>query len=660
LYVGLICIKEIIMRIPSLLLVAVMLILPANLCLAQGAPGGQAPVESVLTHIPSETMGAFVIHDIDGFIDKLDDFVADVMGPAANGFSARMYLSFILPAGGVNMDGDFAAIMLDPAEFGIDAVGEMRAYMEIGNGRQAPREPVVWPFVLFIPADSIYDFLPMPPDQITETTEGDVTRIDMGQTGESIYTATMGGYVLMAMRGDAIEAVLDADDVFEAGMSDLDMELINDSDISVYANMRTAGPLLVDLMEMFADEDPANLPYPYNELPDGTLDMYAELYRDMFEQMDAVNMMFTFTQTGLRFQEALVFAEESVMGEYVAAMPARPGSLLGNLPDNDYVVAMGARYDITEDMREMSLDQLAEVLEWEALDMFDDDVREQIMAIAERVYDQVNEIQFVAGGAPEGHGTVGAALVVDCDDASVLMGSLEDDMELMVDMINAALEDSDEEGRVSLSFVEGEQSVGGLAVTEVSLTIPDSEMTDEELEDIRAVLAMESPTFFVVSPDANTVIYTFGGDTAMIESVMASQGAAPSVASDAGVLRAMNEVAGEPVMLMSFSLGNLGRVGVASMLAVDPEADLAEWPLADMETSSPILIAASAEESTMYITAFVETAVIVDAKNSIEAYEAAQQERMMEEMQERQNDNGAANTPPETGRGPMKPQDEGF
>jgi hypothetical protein len=250
--------------------------------------------------------------------------------------------------------------------------------------------------------------------------------------------------------------------------------------------------------------------------------------------------------------------------------------------------------------------------------------------------------------------------VVDCDDASVLMGSLEDDMELMVDMINAALEDSDEEGRVSLSFVEGEQSVGGLAVTEVSLTIPDSEMTDEELEDIRAVLAMESPTFFVVSPDANTVIYTFGGDTAMIESVMASQGAAPSVASDAGVLRAMNEVAGEPVMLMSFSLGNLGRVGVASMLAVDPEADLAEWPLADMETSSPILIAASAEESTMYITAFVETAVIVDAKNSIEAYEAAQQERMMEEMQERQNDNGAANTPPETGRGPMKPQDEGF
>ncbi len=643
------------MRIKHLLLAVLMLALPVNVCLAQADfdDPDEVPVEPVMNYLPSGTMGVFVVHDIDTFIDKLDAFVGEMMGPMGQGFSVRMYMSYFLPGGGINMNGDFGAIMLDPSEFGVDVMGEMRMYMGLDDmPMDTDVEPAIWPFVLFVPADDFFDFFPMPRSEVTTSVEGDVTCVE-SPFGDSIYTAQLGSYVLIAMRADAIQAVIDAEDTIDADLTEMDMSLIGESDISAYANMRIAGPLVVDMLEMLAEEDPADLPEPFNQFPPGTFEMYAEVYSNMLDQMDSVNLMFTFTETGLKFQEALAFAADSVYGEYIASMPVKPGSLLGSLPNNDYIFAMGSRSDVTAEMKELSLVQLDDILEWEAIAMLSDDMRAQIRATAERFYDQVDGMQFVIGGAPEDNGIIGAALVMDCEDSAVLMSSLEEDMTLLADMMNAWAIEAGEEGRVATTLAENVDSVAGASVTRVTFDVTGEEMDADELEDFQAILSMDTPTLLVSAPDANTVVYTFGGEMAMMESVMDTQTGMASVANDSGVVSALEEVAGAPFMLMSLSLGNLGKVGTSVMLATDPEAELFHWPLADMTSTKPILMAGSADGSTIYMTAFVETEVIVDVKDSVQAAEQAHMIQMRREMEERQNSSDDAAAEP-------APADDGF
>jgi hypothetical protein len=648
------------MRIKHLLLVLLTLILPVSPCLAQADfdDPAEIPVEAVMDYLPSGTMGVFVVHNIDGFIDKLDAFIGEMMGPMGQGMSVRMYMSYFLPTNGLNMNGDFAAIMLDPSEFGVDVMSELRMYMGMNDDMpmDADAEPAVWPFVLFVPGDDFFSIFPVPQDEAIVTIEGDVTCIE-SPYGDKIYTAQLGSYLLIGMRADAVQAVINADETIEADMSEVDMSLVSESDISAYVNMRIAGPLFMDLLQMLAEEDPANLPYPFNDMPPGTFEMYADVYGDLLDQMDAVNLMFTFTETGLKLQEALAFAEDSVYGEYIASLPVKPGNLLGSLPNNDYIFAIGSRGDVTSEMKELSLVKLDDVLEWEAMDIFSDEVHAQIRATLERFYDQVDGMQLVIGGAPEGYGTIGAALVLDCEDSAVLMSSLEEDMTLMSDMLNTWAVEAEKDVRFSVALAENFDTIAGAEVTRVTFDITGDEMDDEELEAFQAVLNMNTPTIFVAAPDANTVVYTFGGDMAMVESVLGVQTGMGAVANDEGIISAMDEVTGEPFMLMSISLGNLGKVGAATMLAVDPETPLYHWPLADMTNTKPILVAGSAEGSTIYMTAFVETDVLVDMKDSIVAAEQAHMIEMRQQMQERQNGQNGGDTAPAA---EPAPADEGF
>ena len=118
----------------------------------------------------------------------------------------------------------------------------------------------------------------------------------------------------------------------------------------------------------------------------------------------------------------------------------------------------------------------------------------------------------------------------------------------------------------------------------------------------------------------------------------------------------MAELPDNPYMVVLVSLGNMGKVGAATELAVDPDKGYLDWPLAEMENTKPIAMAAAIDGASVELIVFAPNDVIADAVSAVMAAQEASFQRMMEQMQQ-----GAPGQGPQGPQGPPpEPDDPGF
>ena len=142
-----------------LVVVAAAVMLSGPVALGAGAEateakplGPKVPAIAALKQIPAGCMGFVVVNNVNGMCGKVDEFLKSI-GPGGQPFLPMSVLDLIkgqLQLGeGFNSNGPFAAVMLDPQQYGVNLM-EM---LDLPGAKPAPAEekPPEVPAVILIP-----------------------------------------------------------------------------------------------------------------------------------------------------------------------------------------------------------------------------------------------------------------------------------------------------------------------------------------------------------------------------------------------------------------------------------------------------------------------------------------------------------------------------
>jgi len=335
-------------------------------------------VEPAMTHIPAGALGFVIINSIDDFTSDIDDFIEEIQLPMPMGPEefhvldvARMSLGL---GEGFNPKGGLAFVMLDPAQFNVDLLKELRPRPARATAEATTEPPIAespdeeaevaeaegpdgWPFVLMVPGTGITEvFGEMVVEQAGKYTQ---VRLPMGP----MFAAKHQGYILLSPRTDALDAFLTAKDKFQAKADKTELEAITSAGISMRIDMRVFGPVLEQLLTIAQKEMvrsggwPATGPttQPAEGLHE-LLKAYMDGYCDLLQQMDSLAVHFMFTENGLMMQETLVFGSDTPMGKILAAQKPAAKPLLNALPNLPYVMAMGSTWQPSEEANKLYLD----------------------------------------------------------------------------------------------------------------------------------------------------------------------------------------------------------------------------------------------------------------------------------------------------------------
>ena len=537
-----------------------------------------------------------------------------------------------------NINGDFAAVMLDPALFDVDLVELLRdsqvpATTQPGPQAQADEDAQI-PYLFIVAGLSTEGILPA---AFEATQEGDYTVLTHSWADESFYAVKVGGYILLSPSLEALEAVRSADSSFEDEVSADQYQAIAEADVAAYANMSVSTPVLMDLLEAVQSGSfGAMVPMTMGYSESGLLLANLANLDEQLEQIESISLQYTFTETGLRFQESIVFDEDSAAGRFYMSMPRVEQLPIDMLPNLPYVVAGGWRAEMNEQMRQQSLDVLSNMLNTPEIQQhFSEEMIARMLSIAEEMYTDVSEVQFVVGGAPAGAGTIAAAFVFRTADAEGAMAGLPEDLPLLETALNTLITQFDGEAGLTITVFEDAETIAGVSVDKVVLSHPElANASPDDLQEMQAVLGTTEVVFLVAAPDENTLVVTFGGGSAMMAETIQATMNGGSIAASEGVAEIMAELPDDPYMVMLLSLGNLAQVGVATEQAVDPDSDYIAWPLQYMETTAPIALGASVDGATVHVTVFAPNEVIADAIASTSAAQAAEYDRLREQMEQ--------------------------
>ncbi len=629
----------------SLVMMAVCGIASAQMEGAPPAAPAMPPVEPVLTHIPAGAMGFVVINGIDNLLVKVEAFYNDIGAPSGE---MPPLLQLLIAQTGLganfNPNGGVAVVMLDPADFGIDLSelladsmgGPQMTYVSAADEaleddtpeEEEEEEAPAIPYVFFVPGQGPADVLPA--GQFDVTTEGDYTVFTDTYSQEKMYAIQAGGYVLVSPNSEALEAVRSADSYFEDVASTSEFLAISQADAAAYIDMQVSAPVLADLVQMFAELS-AGAPGMPTAYMSGWMSASLADVEEQYAQMEGVSFTFEFTETGLKFAQNITLVEGSQMAAELPGVQSVVGkSLVDKLPDLPYIFAGGMHQDINDDTKAENIEAVSEMLNSpEIVELLGQGVVDRIIAAVDEMYGKVNGVQFVVGGAPEGSGTIAAAFVFSVDGAQAMMNRLPDDLSLTETAINALIASLDGDEGLTITATENAEVLGGVPVTHVVINHPEMDEDEDTLQEIEAVLGMREMKFLVASPDANTVVWTFGGGSAMMQKTLdACQGLGDTVADNQAITDILAELPNDPYMLGFFSLGNLGSVGAATELAFDPDKEYMDWPLANMENTNPIAMGAAVDGLTIKIVAFAPTDAIADAVATVMAAVEASYQRM--------------------------------
>lgn len=588
----------------------------------------KAKAESFLKHIPAGTMGFYATNNLEATLKHVEKYLADI------GVDELMQMDFEEAPGtllsllkmsakfgdGFNPNGGIVMVMLDPEQFDID----------LPKAVENDKMPEKLPYVVFVAGSGVDEvFGAYEPEK-----DGDYTKL-MLPMGEMV-AASCGDYVLLSPMKEAIKAVIEAKTkATEKELSKKQIELFKKSDVSVYVNMRVAGPIFNGMIKAAekAMKEEAEDPDEYVSSEEKMFMTFAPAGRDIISQLDAICITGRIAKDGVIFDAICDWVPDSDIGKALAAFKAPTKPLLSRVPDLAYIIAAGSSGLSGVDTFD------AETMKAYFENM---ELEEEHIAQAEKLTkawtEQVNGTQMVIGQGPKDTSLLGVTMVIECKDADKTKKLLVETATFYVEII-AFMADDDDIAQLEISYKEGVETIGETKLDAININHPELDnLSDKTSEIMTKVFGEDKIRLLVASPDKNTVVITFGGTKTYMEKALdtVKYGKA-SVLVNKDAQKSLKHMPRNACFVFVGNAGNLFKT-IGSIM----EAAMGGNPIPfDITCQTPVAVGIAVEGTSTHLAAFVPTDLVrecIDAYKKME--EAQQQQRRRYEERNDMDDEG--------------------
>ncbi|MFP4052311.1 MAG: hypothetical protein ACLFV7_00420 [Phycisphaerae bacterium] len=596
----------------------------ASLSMAQvpGIPG--AKKDTVLTQVPSGSMGVVVINDLDTMAGKIDKFIGEIgLGQMAQQAMPNGLLKMITQQAGLGEKfsgkGDVAIVMLDPKTVNMDFAKLVKQRMDMMMpSDQMPPEPeeVKLPFVVYLPGTDIENIF----KAYNPVKKGDFYQLTL-PTGPMMAT-TRGKHILLSPGTDALNVCRKSNKGMIGDIRNDHVMKMLQSEIGIHMNMKVTGPIVNDIIktfEQFIAKQEAAMAQggggPAAMMVMGPMMMVKKIlptYRDRLSQLNAVTMVGRFVETGLLVEELGTYKKDSEMGKEFLAYKPTDKDLLGNLPDLPYVVAGGCHNmpGISKGV-DIYLNMIDSMLQMSPAGPLGAQ-RGKIDKFANSMIKETDTLQFVVGGAANGNGLFGVTCVMDGDDARKITGLMKEGTQLIDTVLRQKLGQMDPDAaQLKLAYIEDAGSVSGTKLHAVDITHPDlAGMSERERTDMKKVLGEDRIRFYLAQADKDTVVATFAGSTDQMAASLKTANGKGTLGSSKWMAEPRKYMPKKPAMLMVVNGSNLFDLIISGIRKMNPDEEL---PAGRISCRTPVALGVGIEGDTATSTLYVPTKLVKDA-----------------------------------------------
>jgi len=581
--------------------------------LAAGAPALAQPiaigplvpkVSPAVSVIPADAMAYVVINDIEAAAGHFETFVdaigvGDQLPKPLLGEMLKNLGKEFAPADGI------AIAVLNPKDYGLDPRKLMQG--------QQPEGPYEIPVVLCVPAKTIAGVLP---EGLPTQQEGGKTVIK-GLTPMPLYAVKHNGCVLLSPSAKALDAVQGVRKVAAGQLTPKQLGILAKADVFINFNMSLLGPLYLELME----ENMAQMK-AMQEMGMGgpgaeflaiikpLMDASTKMNRQMMKELNNFCFAVRMGKNGAMLEMAMDYDANGMLARSSAVPTAAAADLLAGMPAKGYVLAAAGRAAgrIQPEQQEM-IDAIVKTLENAPLPIpLPDGTGDKLKGLIKGFSKQITGVKIVAGGST-GAGVFGLTAVLDCKDATEVRTLIARKAKFVHDLVQAMGADEEEIKGLKVAYEENVETVAGVTIDAVTLTHPKmAEMPEHVRGQMTAALGEDKIRFLVASPNAKTVVVSFGGSTGALAAALQTQGA-PLLRAE-GVAAALAQMPAKLNSLMLFSPGNL-------MAAIKDGANRMEQPgaaddIPSLASKAPIVMGAVAGKTEAHVVFSVPSGLVKD------------------------------------------------
>ncbi|RPI58611.1 MAG: hypothetical protein EHM48_09980 [Planctomycetaceae bacterium] len=235
----------------------------------------------------------------------------------------------------------------------------------------------------------------------------------------------------------------------------------------------------------------------------------------------------------------------------------------------------------------------------------------RIFKLVEAMRGECTGAQMVIGGAPEGAGLVGAALVLECKDAAKVKGMLAEMTKIVPDFIKDADIPDRALSQLSITYTAAKDSTG---MDVIEITHPELlSMPDEQKKMLKSIIGEDVLRIQVASVDGAVVLTFGGGEKFMAEALKAAKGGG-TIPAEAGVKEVMKVMPKNLTEIVLFNPSNLlTLISKGAELVGQGDA----MPPIKLTTQTPIAVGTGVTGSAQHVRVYVPVTLVKEATNAI-------------------------------------------
>ena len=556
------------------------------------APAKVSPVE-VLQRIPAGCAGFVIVNNVEGMGAKVDAFIKSISPegePMLPMGVVDMLLGQVEFGEGLNRNGPFAAVMLDPQLYGLDLLKmiglptKSATAPAAGSATEPATEQPAVPVVLLVPGKDPAKLLAAH----NPVKDGDYFRTDGGT-----FWIQLGNFVVGSPNKKALAAVVKAEKSVVSELSLADKALIVRNDAAAWVNFKVVGPMAEGVLAgvkgmLTAEEDPAMA---------GVIPMF-DMYGALIREVQDVALGVRFVPSGILIETQCSFKPEGIVGKALATVKLSSGPLLNRLPTMPYIMAFGAR-GTSAMPKELNAKMLDSFVTSGLLKDLSAESIAKLKQMAGEFDGQVDGVQLYLGGVTSGEGQIGVAYVLECKSAAKVRELLPDYIALVSEIYQAM--DDENINQIALKYHKGLETIDDRKVDVISIDHP--KLASMEVSDqtkLRAVLGEDKIRLLVAQADAKTLVLTLGGGKSFLAAALGAAGGTGKLAADPATAKSLKML---PTRRMAVGLLNVGNVikvikSVSMALGEEP-------PPINIQAPEPIAGSISVEKSDVQIVCYI-------------------------------------------------------
>ncbi len=438
-----------------------------------------------------------------------------------------------------------------------------------------------------------------------------MTKIDLA--GYEMFAATKGGFVVVGQEQSTVKYVAAAKKGIKSILKPDQIARYEKADIFAMLNLRPvimmakpfAGQYVAMMMMDQMDEDPT---------AGERIQETAQWVVDFLDQINSLEIALGLDDAGIQLSLYLTFQEGGTIAKKIAdAKPAVTG-LLGGLPKDQYVLAMGltGRGEQAEESQvlKMIMDQVLSQLELGKL--IDKAKMEEVNKIVKQLMGQMGSVGVSFSMLPEGgDGMVCMTKVAEMKDPKGSIALYRKIIELVK---TSAKDEETKKVMGALSCKPGAEKVGDVPVDVVSFDLAAIAADDPEiqgtLEQVKKVLGKEGVLVRVAPAGEKRVVAALGGGAKRFETVLkdAAAGKRP-LAEDPGIVKVRQKMPKKRMFEMYVAVDRVLKL--AKAITGSEDVPMME-PI-----DAPLGISLATEKNYGRLDLIVPTELIVQIKNVV-------------------------------------------